>query len=133
MGSILLFGLLSFATIINSGGLCITSGAREVKIDGGKSKEMYPFRKELVGKRFLFVRSSDKGSRPSSRSTRASNSLDLQWKSGVIRACNEKDCNAKELQVSGRNVGTVKNLNYLETLLISWPELCIMDYIVKES
>lgn len=107
MGSFLLFGLLSFATIINTGGLCIISGAREVKIDGGKSKEMYPFRKELVGKRFLFVRSNDKGPRPNSRSTRASNSLDFQWKSGIIRACSEKDCNAKELQVSGENVGIV--------------------------
>ena len=91
----------NFATLLNTGALCVVTAYLEVEIDGEKAKEMYPFRKELVGKRFLFVRSSEKGSRPSSRSTRASNPIDYQWKSGVIRACNEKDSHAKELQVSG--------------------------------
>ncbi|XP_032237304.2 uncharacterized protein LOC5512047 isoform X2 [Nematostella vectensis] len=60
--------------------------------------KMYPCRKELVGKRFLCVEEKN-SQRSKSRSSKPSNPLDYPWKSGIIRACTEKESDHPELKV----------------------------------
>ena len=71
---------------------------------------MYPFRKELVGKRFLCVREKSTNNRPNSRSSRLSNPLEYQWKCGIIRACTEEDSNDPEQKVGSIRIAILSSV-----------------------